>query len=58
MAVNEMLQWMNGFRAEATDNHLGLDRVPGHKPRHGCPMCATDELWDAGDVEPFLGRIG
>jgi molybdopterin/thiamine biosynthesis adenylyltransferase len=63
MAVNELLQRLHGFRSETSDNRvrkfqLGLDRLPGHKPRPGCPICATDQLWGVGDVEPFLGRIG
>lgn len=65
MAINELIHRMQGFRGPggAAANrvrkfHLGEDRRPGHKPKSGCSLCATDKLWGQGDTEPFLGRIG
>ncbi len=64
MAVNEMLQRMQGFRG--TDGnaanrlrkfHFCEDRRPGYKSRTGCRVCDDDNIWGRGDAEPFLGRV-
>jgi molybdopterin/thiamine biosynthesis adenylyltransferase len=64
MGVNEMIHRLQGFRGPdgAAANrvrkfHLGEDRRPGHKPAPACPLCAGEDIWGKGDVEPFLGRI-
>lgn len=64
MAVNEMIHRLQGFRGEngAVANrvrkfHLDEDRRPGHRPGPACRICGSDELWGAGDTDPFLGRI-
>ncbi|WP_442579340.1 ThiF family adenylyltransferase [Mesorhizobium sp. ASY16-5R] len=64
MAVNEMIQRLQGFRDPDGSTahrvrkfHLGEDRRPRHDPRPACPICATEDVWGCGDVEPFLGRV-
>ena len=64
MAINELIHRLQGFRGEngAAANrvrkfHLGEDRRPGHKPGTTCQICAREDIWGAGDVDPFLGRI-
>lgn len=65
MAVNEMVQRLQGFRDpdgsvahRVRKFHLGEDRRPHHDPLPACPICAADDIWGRGDVDPFLGRIG
>jgi len=65
MAVNELIHRLQGFRGEGEVSsnrvrkfRLGEDRLPGHRPRQFCPVCATANLWGRGDAEPFLGRVG
>jgi molybdopterin/thiamine biosynthesis adenylyltransferase len=65
MAVNELIQRLQGFRGpdgsvshRVRKFHLGEDRRPGHEKRPACPVCASEDIWGRGDVEPFLGRIG
>jgi molybdopterin/thiamine biosynthesis adenylyltransferase len=64
MAVNEMIHRMQGFRGRdgsaanrVRKFHLLEDRRPGHKPRAGCPVCASDQYWGRGDMNPFLGMV-
>jgi molybdopterin/thiamine biosynthesis adenylyltransferase/proteasome lid subunit RPN8/RPN11 len=61
MAVNEMLNRINGFRSAPMKNlvrkfHLMEDFKPGAKSRPGCALCDSTGYWGRGDVEPFLDR--
>jgi hypothetical protein len=61
MAVNELLNRLNGFRGPGIRNlvrkfHLVEDFKPGAKPRPGCALCDDERYWGRGDVEPFLDR--
>jgi molybdopterin/thiamine biosynthesis adenylyltransferase len=61
MAMNEMINRINGFRGGAMKNlvrkfHLMEDFKPGAKPRPGCALCDDAGYWGRGDVEPFLDR--
>jgi molybdopterin/thiamine biosynthesis adenylyltransferase len=65
MAVNEMIHRLQGFRGadgsaanRVRKFHLMEDRLPGHRPREGCPVCGSPDIWGRGDIEPFLGRAG
>ena len=65
MAVNEMLQRLQGFRGAegATAQrtrffHRMQDIRPGDRPKEGCPFCYTSDRWGKGDVEPYLDRVG
>jgi len=64
MAVNEMIQRLQGFRDpdgsaphRVRKFHLGEDRRPRHDPLPACPVCAAEDIWGRGDVDPFLGRV-
>ncbi|MCU7919817.1 MAG: ThiF family adenylyltransferase [Candidatus Thiodiazotropha sp. (ex Epidulcina cf. delphinae)] len=64
MGVNELLHRLQGFRGPDghAPNRVRLfqhneDRRPGHSPRNECPLCASEDVWGKGDVEPFLDRI-
>jgi molybdopterin/thiamine biosynthesis adenylyltransferase len=63
MAVNELLQRLNGFRGpngfrtnQLRRFHLMMDAKPGAKPTAGCALCDSDGYWGKGDVIPFLDR--
>lgn len=63
MAVNELLQRLNGFRGpdgfranQLRRFHLMMDAKPGAKPVAGCALCDSDAYWGKGDVKPFLDR--
>lgn len=63
MAVNEMLQRLNGFRGPegARTNlvrkfHQMVDAKPGAKPQPGCALCDSSDYWGRGDIDPFLDR--
>jgi len=61
MAVNEMLNRINGFRGAPMKNlvrkfHLMDDFKLGAKPRPGCTLCDDAGYWGRGDLEPFLDR--
>ncbi len=63
MAVNELLQRLNGFRGpngyranQLRKFHLMIDAKPGAKPTAGCALCDSDGYWGKGDVQPFLDR--
>lgn len=65
MGVNELIHRLQGFRGpnQSAANrvrkfHLNEERRPGHRPRPGCPVCASETIWGQADVEPFLGRAG
>lgn len=64
MAVNELIQRLQGFRGEEGNAanrvrkfHFCEDRRPGYRPRTGCRICDDESLWGRGDVDPFLGRV-
>ena len=61
MAVEELIQRLQGFRGSdgSVDQllrrfHLISDRRQGEKPSEHCPICASNEYWGRGDMEPFL----
>ncbi len=63
MAINELLQRLNGFRGPdgfranfVRKFHLMIDAKPGAKPTPGCSLCDSNEYWGRGDIEPFLDR--
>ncbi len=63
MAVNELLQRMNGFRGadghranQVRKFHHMMDVKPGAKPTPGCTLCDSDIYWGRGDMKPFLDR--
>jgi len=63
MAVNELLQRLNGFRGpegfrtnQVRKFHLMMDVKPGAKSTAGCALCDSDGYWGRGDVKPFLDR--
>jgi molybdopterin/thiamine biosynthesis adenylyltransferase len=65
MGVNELIHRLQGFRGpdgHAANRvrrfHHNEDRRPNRPPKPYCPLCALNEVWGAGDVEPFLGRTG
>lgn len=61
MAVEELIHRLQGFRGvdgsadqRLRQFHRGADRKPGHRPSENCPICASNEYWGRGDMEPFL----
>jgi molybdopterin/thiamine biosynthesis adenylyltransferase len=65
MAVQETLHRLQGFRGEGGSvanrvRKFGLmsDRHQSAKPHPHCPICASEDHWGRGDVEPFLGLVG
>lgn len=63
MAVNELLQRLNGFRGvegfranQVRKFHQMMDAKPGAKPLSGCALCDMDTYWGRGDMTPFLDR--
>jgi molybdopterin/thiamine biosynthesis adenylyltransferase len=64
MAVEEMIQRLQGFRGGdgAIANRVRRfsfveDVRPGAK-QQPCRICGSERIYGAGDVEPFLGRVG
>ncbi len=65
MAVQEMLHRLQGFRGAegAVANRvrkfrLMCDRSLRVKPNPHCPICAEEDCWGRGDIEPFLDLVG
>lgn len=65
MAVQEMLHRLQGFRGDggAIANRvrkfrLMSDRHQSAKPHPDCPLCAQEDCWGRGDIEPFLDLVG
>jgi hypothetical protein len=64
MAIDELVNKLTGYRhAGATAHrvrkfHLLADKRPGAAPNSDCPLCASEDYWGRGDVEPFLDRVG
>lgn len=65
MAVQEMLHRLQGFRGDdgAVANRvrkfrLMSDRRQSAKPHPDCPLCAQEDCWGRGDIEPFLDLVG
>lgn len=63
MAVNELLQRLTAFRGpdgwcaervRRLDEVKDADRVPGGRPKEGCPLCQLRKFDGRGDMEPFL----
>lgn len=64
MGVNELLHRLQGFRGPGGHApnrvrlfHRNEDRRPGRRPKPECPLCASSEVWGAGDVTPFMDRV-
>ena len=64
MAIEEMIQRLQGFRGAdgAIANRVRRfgfveDVRPGASPRP-CRICGSRDVHGAGDVDPFLGRVG
>ena len=64
MALEEMIQRLQSFRG--TDGAIANrvrrfgfaeDVRPGAKTEH-CRICGNPRIQGAGDIEPFLGRVG
>ena len=60
-AVNELLAGTGGLRGHkgwASERTIRYDldrcRPTGCEPRAGCPICADEDVWGVGDVQPFL----
>ena len=65
MAVQEMLQRLQGFRGEdgsvanrVRKFRLMSDRRQSANPHPDCPLCAQEDCWGKGDIEPFLDLVG
>lgn len=65
MAVQEMLHRLQEFRgADGTVANrvrkfrLMSDRRQSAKPDPHCPLCAQENCWGRGDIEPFLDLVG
>lgn len=64
-AVNELLAGVAGLRGTkgwASERTIRYDldrcRPTGGTPRAGCPVCADQDSWGLGDVQPFLDLGG
>ena len=64
-AVNELLAGVAGLRGTkgwASERTIRYDldrcRPTGGTPRAGCPVCADQNNWGLGDVQPFLDLAG
>lgn len=64
MGVNELLHRLQGFRGpdghapnRVRRFHHNEDRRLARRPRPDCPLCASNEVWGAGDVDPFMDRV-
>ena len=60
-AVNELLAGVGGLRGGkgwASERTIRYDldrcRPTGCQPRPGCSICADQDIWGLGDVDPFL----
>lgn len=65
MAVQEMLHRLQGFRGKerAVANRvrkfrLMCDRLQTVNPDPYCLICAGEDCWGRGDIEPFLDLVG
>ncbi|MBC2662796.1 ThiF family adenylyltransferase [Novosphingobium flavum] len=64
MAIEEMIQRLQGFRGSdgAIANRVRrfgfVEDVRPGAGRQPCRICGSDRVHGAGDVEPFLGRVG
>lgn len=64
MGVNELIHRLQGFRGpdghapnRVRRFHQNVDHRPGRPSRPDCPLCASNAVWGAGDVEPFMDRV-
>lgn len=63
-AIDELIQRVTGYRRVSASAHrvrkyhLLADKAPGAPADPDCPICAADDYWGRGDVEPFLDRVG
>ena len=60
-AINEFLAAIAGLRGDrgwASERTIRYDldrcRPTGCEPRSGCSICADEDVWGLGDVQPFL----
>lgn len=65
LAVNELLQGLTDYRGEGgwawervRRLDRGIERRRGARQAPHCPICARQDYWGRGDVEPFMDRIG
>lgn len=64
MAIEEMIQRLQGFRgsdgaiANRVRRFAFVEDVRPGAGRQPCRICGSDRMHGAGDVEPFLGRVG
>ena len=63
-AVNELLAGIGGLRGDkgwASERTIRYDldrcRPTGCEPRPGCSICADEDIWGCGDVQPFLDLV-
>lgn len=64
MGVNELIHRLQGFRGpeghapnRVRKFHQNEDRRPNRPPKPNCTLCASNAVWGAGDVEPFMDRV-
>lgn len=64
MGINELIHRLQGFRGpdghapnRVRRFHQNEDRRLNRSPQPYCPLCASEAVWGAGDVEPFMGRV-
>jgi len=63
MAIDELIHMLTAYRRAAASHrvrkfHLLADKRPGAVRNPDCPLCANEDYWGRGDVEPFLDRVG
>ena len=65
LAVNELLQGLTDYRGEGgwawervRRLDRGIERKRGAIRSPHCPICAREDYWGRGDMDPFMDRIG
>lgn len=65
LAVNELLQGLTDYRGEGgwawervRRLDRGIERKRGAIQSPHCPICAREDYWGRGDMDPFMDRIG
>lgn len=65
VAVNEMIAALTGFHGEdgmipvrVRRFHARDDRFLEIKPKESCRICASEQIWGRGDMNPFLDVVG
>ncbi|SJZ78504.1 ThiF family adenylyltransferase [Consotaella salsifontis] len=64
LAVNELLQGLTDYRGEGgwawervRRLDRGIERKRGALQAPHCPICAREDYWGRGDMDPFMDRI-